>query len=77
MTKIIDFTDGRWVHCDDTYEVVGYNEKSKKIYLTKSNRYGIYYNEIRVTSITRKLSKDKTIKVANHTLDLSKMNGVA
>ena len=73
----VDFTDGVWTHCDTKYEVVDYREKTRTVVLHKTTRYGIYYTDIKVDSITRKLSKDKTIKVANHTLDLSKMNGVA
>lgn len=76
MTKMIDFTDGSWKHCEDTYEVVGYSEKTRTIHINKSTRYGIYYDEIKINRISRKLSKANTIKLANHTLDLSKMNGI-
>jgi hypothetical protein len=76
MAQKIDFTSGRWKHCDDTYEVTGYNERKRIIHMTKSTRYGIYFDEIRVVGINRKLSKDKTIKLANHILDLSKMPGL-
>lgn len=73
---MIDFTNGTWKHCDDTYIVVGYNEKTRKVIIEKSTRYGIYFTDIKVNKISRKLAKDKTIKLANHTLDLSKMVGL-
>lgn len=75
-TLKVDFSSGSWKHCDDTYEVIGYNEKKRTLMLSKVHRHGIHYYDITATNITRKLSKDKTIKLANHTLDCSKMPGL-
>lgn len=77
MVTKIDFTEGRWTHCSDSYDAVGFNERTNSIIIEKTTRYGIYYTDTKITRITRKLSKNKTIRLANHILDLSKMQGIA
>jgi len=54
---------GIWKYGDITYEIIGYNEKTRKVIIEKSNRFGIYYTDIRVTQITRKLTKDGFINL--------------
>ena len=77
MAQTINMKNGYWKHGTDTsYTVINYKESKREVILEKRHKYGIYFTDIKVTNITRKLSKDKTIKVANHTLDLSEVVGI-
>ena len=56
---------------DETYTIIGYNEKKRKVILEKKVRYGIYYDCIRTTQITRNLDKDNKIRLIGLRLSVS------
>jgi len=61
---------------DNYYDIIGYVEKTNKVIIEKTNKSSIYYANHTTTQITRKLSKDKTIKVDSVTYSLAEMNGI-
>lgn len=65
-----------WKHGDDTYDIIGYVEKSRKVIIEKQFRYGIHYDEIRTTRLTRKLNKNNQISLAGIKHDLSGIHGL-
>jgi len=56
---------------DETYTIIGYNEKKRKVILEKKVRYGMYYDGIRTTQITIKLDKDNKIRLIGLRLSVS------
>jgi len=58
-----EFEKGVLKRSDETYTIIGYNDKKRKVVLEKQVRYGIYYDEIRVTQLTRNLDKENNIKL--------------
>jgi len=74
--KIIKQTSSTFKNGDDTYDIVSLSRGGTKVIINKSTRFGIYYYNVRTTQITRVLSNKKTIKLANHILDLSEMPGI-
>jgi len=58
-----EFEKGVLKRSDETYTIIGYNETKRKVILEKQVRYGIYYDEIRVTNITRNLDKENNIRL--------------
>ena len=75
MKKILQ-TSSTFKHHDDTYDICSLSRGGTKLIINKSTRFGINYYDVSETQITRVLSKKKTIKLANHILDLSEMAGI-
>jgi len=69
-------TSGRFVIGDNHYDVIGYDEKSRKVIIEKTFQKSIFYNDVDVKKITRVLSKNKTIEVEGRTYDLSEVCGL-
>ena len=69
-------TTGRFRHLDNSYDIIGYNEKKRLIIIEKIFQKSIYYNDITVTRITRKLKKNLTIQIDKITYDLSDVIGL-
>jgi len=61
---------------DETYTIIGYNEKKRKVTLEKKVRYGIYYDEIRVTNITRNLDGENNIRLIGLKFNLKHIQGL-
>ena len=65
-----------WEQGDDSYDIVGYNEKTRTVIIEKEVRYGIYFDEIKKSTITRKLNKNNQISLAGIKHDLSGIHGL-
>jgi hypothetical protein len=61
---------------DTRYSIVGYNERKRLVILEKQVRWGIHFDEIRVTNITRKYSGERTIALEGIKHNLSKIGGL-
>ena len=68
--------DGSWKYGDITYSVIGYNEKTRKVVIEKSNRFGIYYTDIKITNISRKMNADGNISLESIKHNLNHIPGL-
>ena len=59
-----------------SYTIIGYNERKRKVILEKKVRYGIYYDEIRVTNITRNLDGENNIRLIGLKFNLKHIQGL-
>ncbi len=62
-----------WEYGDMQYEVLTYEEKTRKVFIRATNISSIYYFDYTSETITRKLSKDNTIKLENFRHDMTKV----
>ena len=69
-------TTGRFKYHDNSYDIVGYNQKKRLVIIEKIFQRSIYYGDYTKTQITRKLTKNRTIKIDNLTYDLSTVIGL-
>lgn len=65
-----------WKIGDFTFDILYYDEKSRKVHIEKQDRFGIYYTDIKTTHITRKLSKDGFIRLEGYKHDLKSLQGL-
>jgi len=72
----IKLESGIFRHCDNTYDIVGFKEKTQTVIIEKVFQRSIFYGDITKSIIKRKLSKQKTIKIDNIKYDLSDITGL-